>query len=105
MLAKNEPVVDLKFRSTRIAHRQDAPSFGCRAEAGRKGGTHIIDARRQPTAFLGLAVLAGFGIVRFLKSSADNAESPGSQSASAGKYSASGNNRSHDTGYRDEFTR
>jgi ElaB/YqjD/DUF883 family membrane-anchored ribosome-binding protein len=27
-------------------------------------------ARKQPTAFLGLAVLAGFGIVRFLKSSA-----------------------------------
>jgi hypothetical protein len=27
-------------------------------------------ARRQPTAFLGLAVLAGFGAVRFLKSSA-----------------------------------
>ncbi|MBV9456573.1 MAG: hypothetical protein JO141_03505 [Bradyrhizobium sp.] len=29
-------------------------------------------ARRQPTAFLGLAALAGFGAVRFLKSSADN---------------------------------
>jgi ElaB/YqjD/DUF883 family membrane-anchored ribosome-binding protein len=28
-------------------------------------------ARRQPTAFLGIAVLAGFGIVRFLKSSSD----------------------------------
>jgi hypothetical protein len=28
-------------------------------------------ARRQPTAFLGLAVLAGFGAVRFLKSSAE----------------------------------
>jgi hypothetical protein len=26
-------------------------------------------ARGQPTAFLGLAVLAGFGVVRFLKSS------------------------------------
>src|ERR1041385_2926670 len=33
-------------------------------------------ARRQPTAFLGLAVLAGFGAVRFLKSSA---EASGSQ--------------------------
>ena len=30
-------------------------------------------ARRQPTAFLGMAVLAGFGLVRFLKSSADAA--------------------------------
>jgi hypothetical protein len=28
-------------------------------------------ARRQPTAFLGIAVLAGFGLVRFLKSSAE----------------------------------
>jgi hypothetical protein len=28
-------------------------------------------ARRQPTAFLGIAVLAGFGAVRFLKSSAE----------------------------------
>jgi hypothetical protein len=28
-------------------------------------------ARRQPTAFLGMAVLAGFGVIRFLKSSAE----------------------------------
>jgi uncharacterized protein YjbJ (UPF0337 family) len=60
-------------------------------------------ARRQPTAFLGLAVLAGFGVVRFLKSSADNSGSSGSQ-ASVSRYSAPGANRSHDTGYRDEFT-
>ena len=33
-------------------------------------------ARRQPTAFLGIAVLAGFGVVRFLKSSANEAELP-----------------------------
>ena len=32
-------------------------------------------ARRQPTAFLGLAVLAGFGAVRFLKSSANDTSS------------------------------
>ena len=32
-------------------------------------------ARRQPTAFLGMAVLAGFGLVRFLKSSADDSSS------------------------------
>src|SRR6202051_1635659 len=31
-------------------------------------------ARRQPTAFLGMAVLAGFGVVRFLKSSAETSE-------------------------------
>lgn len=33
-------------------------------------------ARRQPTAFLGLAVLAGFGAVRFLKSSGGQSTTP-----------------------------
>jgi ElaB/YqjD/DUF883 family membrane-anchored ribosome-binding protein len=33
-------------------------------------------ARRQPTAFLGLAALAGFAAVRFLKSSSDSTRSP-----------------------------
>jgi len=32
-------------------------------------------ARRQPAAFLGMAVLAGFGVVRFLKSSSDERSS------------------------------
>ena len=32
-------------------------------------------ARNQPTAFLGLAVLAGFGVVRFLKSSGSDNQS------------------------------
>lgn len=31
-------------------------------------------ARRQPAAFLGIAVLAGFGVVRFLKSSSSGTE-------------------------------
>src|SRR5213076_3234937 len=31
--------------------------------------------RRQPTAFLGMAVLAGFGVVRFLKSTASSDDS------------------------------
>ena len=35
-------------------------------------------ARRQPTAFLGIAVLAGFGVARFLKSSAES-ETTGSR--------------------------
>jgi len=52
-----------------------------------------------------LAVLAGFGVVRFLKSSADNAEFSGSQQGGGVRYSGSGANRSHDTGYRDEFTK
>jgi hypothetical protein len=47
-------------------------------------------ARRQPTAFLGMAVLAGFGVVRFLKSSS------GSGSASAP--------RADNVGYRDDYT-
>jgi uncharacterized phage infection (PIP) family protein YhgE len=65
-------------------------------------------ARRQPTAFLGLAVLAGFGAVRFLKSSGNNS---GAVSESA--YSGAGftpnqqANRSYsdNRGYRDEFTK
>jgi hypothetical protein len=53
-------------------------------------------ARRQPTAFLGLAVLAGFGAVRFLKSSART-----SDDATYGEQASSGETR----GYRDEFTK
>jgi hypothetical protein len=63
-------------------------------------------ARRQPTAFLGISVLAGFGVVRFLKSSATDTDRSGSQSASGTRYSGAGVNRSHDdTGYRDEFSK
>ena len=63
-------------------------------------------ARRQPTAFLGIAVLAGFGVVRFLKSSATDADRSGSQHSSGAGYAGTGINRSHvDTGYRDEFTK
>ena len=56
-------------------------------------------ARRQPTAFLGLAVLAGFGAVRFLKSSSDEA---GLASKGAGMtgQSAAADNR----GYRNDFS-
>jgi len=49
-------------------------------------------ARRQPTAFLGLSVLAGFGVVRFLKSSAgSSSQSSGSgtnHDPAGGSYSA-----------------
>ena len=63
-------------------------------------------ARRQPTAFLGIAVLAGFGVVRFLKSSATAADRPGSQHSSGAGSSGTGVNRSHDdTGYRNEFSK
>jgi hypothetical protein len=53
-------------------------------------------ARRQPTAFLGIAVLAGFGVVRFLKSSAESGPQSGS--------SASASHRATSQGYRDDFT-
>jgi hypothetical protein len=62
-------------------------------------------ARRQPTAFLGLAVLAGFGVVRFLKSSADDTEFSGSGQASGDRYSGTDVNGLQDTGHRDEFSR
>jgi hypothetical protein len=72
-------------------------------------------ARRQPTAFLGLAVLAGFGAIRFLKSSASSDDGEGESSsqnsygnqngsgsrAGMNPYAASTDNR----GYRDEFTK
>ncbi|NVN85039.1 MAG: hypothetical protein HXX15_03025 [Rhodopseudomonas sp.] len=62
-------------------------------------------ARRQPTAFLGLAVLAGFGAVRFLKSSGDVGSS--SDSAAESRRDTASNSTSNDDnrGYRDEFTK
>jgi hypothetical protein len=75
-------------------------------------------ARRQPTAFLGMAVLAGFGVVRFLKSSANDSEGSAAGSRHAGEDRFAGNaasqanadngqKRSHadNKGYRDEFSR
>jgi len=56
-------------------------------------------ARRQPTAFLGLAVLAGFGAVRFLKSSSGEA-GPTSEAARMTGHSAAADNR----GYRNDFS-
>jgi gas vesicle protein len=49
-------------------------------------------AKRQPTAFLGLAVLAGFGAVRFLKSSANDSEvaQPSSSQANVSHASKAG---------------
>ncbi|MEA2890266.1 MAG: hypothetical protein QOI05_1059 [Bradyrhizobium sp.] len=66
-------------------------------------------ARRQPTAFLGLAVLAGFGAVRFLKSSANSSGAASEQvySGGAGFTPNQQANRSYsdNRGYRDEFTK
>jgi uncharacterized protein YdeI (BOF family) len=75
-------------------------------------------ARRQPTAFLGMAVLAGFGVVRFLKTSANDSEIPaaGSRQPGGDRFAGSTANRTYpaggqsrpsavNQGYRDEFTR
>ena len=70
-------------------------------------------ARRQPTAFLGMAVLAGFGVVRFLKSSGNDSEGYSSRQAGGERAARSATNhaRANDAanavnrGYRDEFTK
>jgi hypothetical protein len=75
-------------------------------------------ARRQPTAFLGLAVLAGFGVVRFLKSSANTSGSAaaGPRPGGGQRFAENTANRprpngtpngsySSNRGYRDEFGR
>jgi gas vesicle protein len=56
-------------------------------------------ARRQPTAFLGLAVLAGFGAVRFLKSSSSDEDS-----SLAAKRTDSRSSAVDNRGYRDDFS-
>lgn len=64
-------------------------------------------ARRQPTAFLGMAVLAGFGVVRFLKSSADDSQVAGPRHTDEqrfGESTAKQADMAH-KGYRDEFTK
>jgi len=64
-------------------------------------------ARRQPTAFLGLAVLAGFGAVRFLKSSANRSDASSESFGGGGEFTPHQASRSYsdNRGYRDEFTK
>ena len=71
-------------------------------------------ARRQPTAFLGIAALAGFAAVRFLKSSAPASEGgassqatgsyPGQGSYTSGNTGVRGGRQAINEGYRDGFT-
>jgi gas vesicle protein len=68
-------------------------------------------ARRQPTAFLGLAVLAGFGAVRFLKSSAQNMSEGSSYTPHASSQTSGRSTMQHGTfpstdkrEYRDGFS-
>jgi len=56
-------------------------------------------ARRQPTAFLGMAVLAGFAAVRFLKSSSDAPSTSPDASAARGHQPGESNR-----GYGHDFT-
>ena len=58
-------------------------------------------ARRQPTAFLGLAVLAGFGVVRFLKSSGPM----GISRPAVPRQTRARRLDATEWGYRDEFTK
>jgi hypothetical protein len=66
-------------------------------------------ARRQPTAFLGLSVLAGFGVIRFLKSTADAGEpssdtqSPDSPGSNHARPKPETTWAPDSQGYRDEF--
>jgi hypothetical protein len=62
-------------------------------------------ARRQPTAFLGMAVLAGFGLVRFLKSSAETAGgNEALQGGSRGQMNVGEWDAGNIKGQRDELT-
>jgi hypothetical protein len=63
-------------------------------------------ARRRPTAFLGMAVLAGFGAVRFLKSSAESSEGGGSHVSGKDTFARNAmQSHADNKGYRDEFTK
>jgi hypothetical protein len=81
--AAGEFDADVPLAATYI--RKAADQVTNAADALREGNLNDLIrgaqsfARNQPTAFLGLAVLAGFGVVRFLKSAAaekDDADSP-----------------------------
>jgi hypothetical protein len=79
--AAGEFDADVPLAATYI--RKAADQVTNAAEALRDGNLNDVVqrvqsfARNQPTAFLGLAVLAGFGAVRFLKSaSVDGANAP-----------------------------
>jgi hypothetical protein len=73
--AAGEFDADVPLAATYI--RKAADQVTNAAEALREGNLNDLIrgaqsfARNQPTAFLGLAVLAGFGAIRFLKSASD----------------------------------
>lgn len=88
---------ELQGSSPQLAHyvREAADSTGQLAEALRNrsvgdlvGGVEDF-ARRQPVAFFGATVLAGFALARFVKSSADDARGTGGARTAYG-HAASG---------------
>jgi len=60
-------------------------------------------ARRQPTAFLGMAVLAGFGVIRFLKSSAEASNDSGPDWRTGNSLNMGNRVNAGQQEYRDEF--
>ena len=61
-------------------------------------------ARRQPTAFLGMAVLAGFAAVRFLKSSSDAPSATDRQAGQSNQPRESNQSRESNRGYGHDFS-
>jgi hypothetical protein len=106
---------DLEIAATYI--RKAASQVDSVSDAVRNGKLNDLIrgaqsfARRQPTAFLGLSVLAGFGVIRFLKSSADAGNQGGDAHASDSVKQNRGQSApatawgSDSQGYRDEFTK
>ena len=100
--AAREFDTDLPMAGTYI--RKAASQFEGVSDQIRKGNLNDLVrnaqsfARRQPTAFLGLAVLAGFGAVRFLKSSSE------SDLAAEGSKIISQSTMTNNKGYRDDFS-
>jgi len=62
-------------------------------------------ARRQPTAFLGMAVLAGFGLIRFLKSSAEGPNDDQSGWSGTNDLNTTSRTDAGGPGYGNQFTR
>src|SRR5213082_1430088 len=62
-------------------------------------------ARRQPTAFLGMAVLAGFGLIRFLKSSAEGSNDGQSGWSVTNDLNTTSRADAGGQGYGNQFTR
>ncbi len=87
---------ELEGSSPQLAHyvREAADSTGQLAQALQNKSmgelVHNVEdfARRQPVAFFGATVLAGFALARFVKSSAEHHQGAGSRHAASGAGAA-----------------